>query len=101
MPVRLGQRHIANDEIRMTNDELQSINRGTARPFVIWVSSFIRHSTFVILTSHLFRHFDPEQIETALQHSPGEIAQCKPRTARRLFRFQNRASFVKRVEAVG
>ncbi|PYL87486.1 MAG: hypothetical protein DMF17_02450 [Verrucomicrobia bacterium] len=51
MPVRLGQRHIANDEIRMTNDELQSIDRGTARPFVIWASSFIRHSTFNL------RHF--------------------------------------------
>ncbi len=64
-------------------------------------SFVIRYSSFVILPSHLFRHFDSEKIETALQNSPGEIAQCKPRTARRLFRFQDRARFVECVEAVG
>src|SRR5437899_5003909 len=49
---------------------------------------------------HPFRHFDPEKIETALQNSPGEIAQCQTRAARGFFRFQDRTGFVKCVKAV-
>ncbi len=49
---------------------------------------------------HLFRHFDPQKIETALQHSPAEIAQCQTRTARRLWRFQDGTGFIKCVKAV-
>src|ERR1700730_6236364 len=51
--------------------------------------------------SHLLGHFDSEKIQAALQNAAREIAQGQPRTARRFFRFQHRASFVEGVEAVG
>jgi hypothetical protein len=61
----------------MTNDETNPNDeiRNPALPFGLRHSFVIRHSCFVILLSHPFRHFDAEKIETALQNSPGEIAQ--------------------------
>src|SRR5215467_429450 len=50
---------------------------------------------------HSFRHLDSEKVEPALQNSPGKVTQGQTRTARRFLRFQNGASFVECVEAVG
>src|SRR5438552_1197958 len=50
--------------------------------------------------SHLLRHFDSEKTESALQNLRSQIAQCQTRAAPPLFRFQDRAGFVKCVEAV-
>ena len=98
----------SNDEIRMTNDEtnpndkIQNAARIAAHSFIIGASSFIRHSAFELrqLPSHLLGHLDSKKIETALQDSPGEIAQCQSRPARRFFRFQDRTGLIKCVEAV-
>ncbi len=49
---------------------------------------------------HFLWHFDPQKIETALQNPSIEIAQCQARTARRLWRFQDRTGFIKCVKAV-
>src|ERR1041385_5881910 len=50
---------------------------------------------------HFVGSFDPEKIESALEHAPGEIAQREARATCRLGRFQNRAGLVESVEAVG
>ncbi len=42
---------MTNDELNL-NDEIQKLNV-LIRPFVILVSTFLRHSAFVL------RHFDP------------------------------------------
>ena len=50
---------------------------------------------------HLFRNLDPQQLEALRQYAGRQLAKRQARAARRLFGFQHRAGFVKRVEAVG
>jgi len=88
------------NETRMTKSE---IVRRTPRSFVIRALSFIRHSSFVLrhLPSHLLRHLDPEQLEALGQNPRRQLAKRETGAACGLLRLQNRAGFVKRVEAVG
>src|SRR3979490_253741 len=49
---------------------------------------------------HLFRYFDAEEIEAALQDAPGQFRERQARAADRLFRFQNRTRLVKSMESI-
>ena len=52
-------------------------------------------------TLHLFGDLDSEKIQAAMKNPRRQLAERETRASRRLLRFQNRAGFVKRVEAVG
>src|SRR5262249_47888427 len=50
---------------------------------------------------HSFWHLNPKKVQPALQDVSGKIAQGQTRTPRRFLCFQDGASFVECVEAVG